>query len=420
MFSKWRLINFTIFLLGFIFYFNFFGCRASPTKSTYGSEHYSQEQNSSRVKKIGIIFYGEEADTISNAVIQKIASTNCYEALSRESIDQILTELNLKSSSKLSLDNIMEIYKKSQADEILIGEIQIDEIISQHKTKIKEELFTKIIYIKLKSRLYSPTNLEIRTDIPIIEAYSSSTGKNPNISRENLMSQCAENIASQMVNYLYLYRNGKLPPSIEETRREDTQVQEKLKPPVMRESKVRNVIVEREIANIRSGPDTNYEKIGSAKKGERLKVEGEANGWFCVRLSKDKIGWIYGGLVSEYRETDNIGGEKLLPEPVSTPKEPLPTPEPVSTPKEPLPTPEPKPAETATPTPEHTPVIEKTEGIIAEEINIKSKPSVFAPVIASAPAGSYIKILNYQENWAEVQYKDIIGFVLKTDIKFNQ
>jgi spore germination protein YaaH len=57
------------------------------------------------------------------------------------------------------------------------------------------------------------------------------------------------------------------------------------------------VIVNASMANIRSGPGTNYSSITTMQQGARLPVTGYRNGWYQVGLYNGTIGWISENIV---------------------------------------------------------------------------------------------------------------------------
>lgn len=48
------------------------------------------------------------------------------------------------------------------------------------------------------------------------------------------------------------------------------------------------------IANVRSGPGTNFSKVGAAKKGARLEIVAQKSGWYKLKISRVITGWIRG------------------------------------------------------------------------------------------------------------------------------
>jgi cell wall-associated NlpC family hydrolase len=55
--------------------------------------------------------------------------------------------------------------------------------------------------------------------------------------------------------------------------------------------------------NVRTGPSTNYDIIHVLWQGNRVKVIGEANGWYKIQLSDGRVGWLSGEYVLiDYRQ----------------------------------------------------------------------------------------------------------------------
>jgi cell wall-associated NlpC family hydrolase len=55
--------------------------------------------------------------------------------------------------------------------------------------------------------------------------------------------------------------------------------------------------------NVRTGPATSYDVIHVLWQGNRVKVVGEANGWYKIQLSDGRVGWVSGAyLLVDYRQ----------------------------------------------------------------------------------------------------------------------
>jgi cell wall-associated NlpC family hydrolase len=52
-----------------------------------------------------------------------------------------------------------------------------------------------------------------------------------------------------------------------------------------------------DVANLRSGPSTNYSKVGKLRQGQTVKLLGRNGGWFKVETQAGAVGWIHGDLV---------------------------------------------------------------------------------------------------------------------------
>lgn len=56
--------------------------------------------------------------------------------------------------------------------------------------------------------------------------------------------------------------------------------------------------VKASVVNVRTGPGLSYEILDKIKSGTKLDVMSQKNGWYQVRLDKDKIGWVAGWLLN--------------------------------------------------------------------------------------------------------------------------
>lgn len=85
--------------------------------------------------------------------------------------------------------------------------------------------------------------------------------------------------------------------------------------------------VQAAIANLRSGPGTNYDVIGQVKQGVQILITGrsENRDWWEVQNPERGVAWIAGGLVAA-RSVDNVAVKQAPPTPT-----PRPTPTPPAT-----------------------------------------------------------------------------------------
>jgi len=88
-------------------------------------------------------------------------------------------------------------------------------------------------------------------------------------------------------------------------------------------------------ANVRSGPGTNYPKIGQALEGESLSViaQDELGHWYNVVLSDGKEGWIGSTVVEAVSFSDNVQIAETIPPPEATIAEPAQPPQAINTPQ---------------------------------------------------------------------------------------
>lgn len=56
--------------------------------------------------------------------------------------------------------------------------------------------------------------------------------------------------------------------------------------------------VKASIVNVRTGPGLSYDILDKVKSGTKLDVMSQKNGWYQIRLDKDKIGWVAGWLLN--------------------------------------------------------------------------------------------------------------------------
>lgn len=88
------------------------------------------------------------------------------------------------------------------------------------------------------------------------------------------------------------------------------------------------VAISEEVVNLRSGPGTDYDRLTSLPRGERLTVIGQASGWYQVKTSAGMTAWVRGDLVADPSQVEAsapaaqmASSEASAPEP---PKEPNP------------------------------------------------------------------------------------------------
>lgn len=72
----------------------------------------------------------------------------------------------------------------------------------------------------------------------------------------------------------------------------------------------RTVVVDTKILNVRTGPDTTFDKVGQVEEGQRLPVIGEDKGWYQVALVDGNTGWLIGDYVKVGQETQNTSRQK--------------------------------------------------------------------------------------------------------------
>ena len=82
--------------------------------------------------------------------------------------------------------------------------------------------------------------------------------------------------------------------------------------------------------NIRTGPGTEYAKVGVLPRGSRVFIIGQNDGWWQVRLEGGRTGWVSAKYAPAQGPTDQIPVASAPPTPTPEPTNtPGPTPEPV-------------------------------------------------------------------------------------------
>lgn len=70
--------------------------------------------------------------------------------------------------------------------------------------------------------------------------------------------------------------------------------------PVACRNPYQTVVVTGRVVNLRQGPGTQYEIVGSAVSGDTLLVTGEAPDWYSIYVpEKSLFAWVYSGLTTE-------------------------------------------------------------------------------------------------------------------------
>lgn len=183
--------------------------------------------------------------------------------------------------------------------------------------------------------------------------------------------------------------------------------------------------VQVETLNVRSGPGTTFDRIASAKRGEKLTVLGQSNNcaWLQVRTSSNVQGWVAGGaqFVTLSATCNTISPATAASPPAAEPTKtesqaaPTPTPQAVqpaatATPAPPPPTPTPEPAADQLPTdqgcylfqnqlgPELTVTLTNLETGVSEDFKVPNDqevPRCLAP-------GRYSYTIDAPPPWANI------------------
>ncbi|WP_088810032.1 MULTISPECIES: N-acetylmuramoyl-L-alanine amidase [Listeria] len=115
------------------------------------------------------------------------------------------------------------------------------------------------------------------------------------------------------------------------------------------------VRVQAEVLNVRNGPGLAYDVTSQVRKGDVLRVIGEENKWYKVRLDNGNSGWVASWLVEN---TDVSAASNSM-------------------------------------------------AIVSSEngLNVRSKPSTDSTVLGILNTGDQINVVSEQNGWAQIQYK---------------
>ena len=133
-------------------------------------------------------------------------------------------------------------------------------------------------------------------------------------------------------------------------------------------------VVTADSLNVRSGPDTRYQRLGTVSMGTKVGVVSKYGTWYLVNFAPDRFGWVSGQYL-----TNDLSWTPPVSTPAPTPTvtaEPKPEATPAAT-SEPAPeatpaaTAEPEPEATPEPTPEPTPEQTPPPGGLASPSNLR-------------------------------------------------
>ncbi|GHH97143.1 N-acetylmuramoyl-L-alanine amidase [Neobacillus kokaensis] len=142
-----------------------------------------------------------------------------------------------------------------------------------------------------------------------------------------------------------------------------------------------SVIIGTETINIRSGPDLSYPLVAIAKRGETYQIVQEQGDWIEIRFGVSKTGWLVKWLV--VKESD-------------------------------------QPQTAAAVTAQGSQVSSQgSQGsqassigfVNADTLNIRMDPSTASTVVGKLGMGTMVSIYSSQNNWLEVGYADLRGWV---------
>ena len=137
-----------------------------------------------------------------------------------------------------------------------------------------------------------------------------------------------------------------------------------------------SVIIATDAVNIRSGPDLTYPLTAIAKRGETYQIVQEQGDWIEIRLSVSKTGWLVNWLVIK----DNGITEANAANPQGSEASP-------------------------------STQIAESGFVNADTLNIRTEPSTASTVIGKLAMGTMVEINSRQNNWLEIGYADLRGWV---------
>lgn len=138
-----------------------------------------------------------------------------------------------------------------------------------------------------------------------------------------------------------------------------------------------------EVANLRSGPGTSYERVGKLKQGQTVRLLGRNGEWYQVQTKSGQSGWLHSELV----EVDANVSSSLAVVRVAA-------------------------AASASPV--------KIATTTDENINLRSAPGTDNKVLMQLPAGLKLEILSQQGSWFKVATpKGNVGWVTDDFVKLG-
>ncbi|WP_195237327.1 SH3 domain-containing protein [Romboutsia sp. 1001285H_161024_C4] len=139
------------------------------------------------------------------------------------------------------------------------------------------------------------------------------------------------------------------------------------KPDSNNESVKETKVVNYEFLNVRSGPSTSHSKIGTLKKGDKVGVISESNGWSKIK---------YNGKVA-YVSSTYLSKENTTPEVPSNPGE----------------------------------SIKETKVVNYEFLNVRSGPSTSHSKIGTLKKGDKVGVISESNGWSKIKYNGNVAYV---------
>ncbi|MCH1960832.1 SH3 domain-containing protein [Romboutsia hominis] len=142
------------------------------------------------------------------------------------------------------------------------------------------------------------------------------------------------------------------------------------KPDSNNESVKETKVVNYEFLNVRSGPSTSHSKIGTLKKGDKVGVISESNGWSKIK---------YNGNIA-YVSSTYLSKENTTPEAPSNPGE----------------------------------SIKETKVVNYEFLNVRSGPSTSHSKIGTLKKGDKVGVISESNGWSKIKYNGKVAYVSST------
>ncbi|MEH7306502.1 SH3 domain-containing protein [Neobacillus drentensis] len=131
-----------------------------------------------------------------------------------------------------------------------------------------------------------------------------------------------------------------------------------------------SITISTDFINVRGGPGLSYPLIKTVNRGEKYPIVNEQGDWIEIQLAYGQTGWLVNWLVT--KETDSIKMDVLT-----------------------------------------NSTVKNTTGIVnGDTLNMRKEPSTSSPVIGKLTNGTSINIYSQQNNWFEVGFSNLRGWVL--------
>ncbi|WP_195939664.1 SH3 domain-containing protein [Romboutsia sp. 1001713B170131_170501_G6] len=142
------------------------------------------------------------------------------------------------------------------------------------------------------------------------------------------------------------------------------------KPDSNNESIKETKVVNYEFLNVRSGPSTSHSKIGTLKKGDKVGVISESNGWSKIKYD-GKVAYVSSSYLSKENTTPNVP---------SNPEE----------------------------------SVKETKVVNYEFLNVRSGPSTSHSKIGTLKKGDKVGVISESNGWSKIKYNGNVAYVSST------